>query len=246
MAGIKLALVGESGSGKSTSLFNLTEFGIPNVGLDPKETLILSPTNKELPVKGGRKLYPSNLKSISEGLRYITNLSAGAMVGIINSVGNSPEKDKPDLSFIKNIIIDDAQYLQSLYLMDKVDETGYGKFTETAVRAYNPIKAVNLLKRNDLIVVFIYHTEIDEKTGRIKIKTSGKMVDSSLGGLDGLFTTLLYSECKYDVVTGKVSYVLNTHNSGKNTCKSPLGMFTEDVIPNDLGMVCKTMRDFYS
>jgi ABC-type dipeptide/oligopeptide/nickel transport system ATPase component len=239
MGAIKVGVVGDSGSGKTTSIFNLVNFGYKNLGLKPSETVILSPTSKELPIKGANTLYPSHLLKISEGLRYIKNLSPDTINNILKEIDKNPKLG------IKQVIIDDAQYMQSLYLMDKVDETGYGKFTETAVRAYSPIKTANSLSTNDLIVIFIYHTETDSKSGKTKIKTSGQMVDSTLNGLDGFFTLLLYSECRLNIITNKVEYVFHTHNNGKNTCKSPIGMFTEDTIPNDLGLVCETIREFY-
>lgn len=233
----KVGIVGKSGSGKTTSIFNLTEFGVPNVGLKPEETVILSPTQKELPLKGADKLYPNNGSSIKEN-KYFTNLSPDAMITIMNAIDNNYPN-------IKNIIVDDAQYLQSLFLMNKAEEKGYDKFTQTALRAYNPIEFVNQLKRKDLIVIFIYHIEKDDNNNE-QIKTSGKMVETNLGGLDGLFTTLLYAECKMDYTINKVTYVFHTRNNGRNTCKTPLGMFKEDTIPNDLGLVVKTMREFYA
>lgn len=233
----KVGIVGKSGSGKTTSLFNLTEFGVLNVGLNPEETVILSPTQKELPVKGGNKLYPSNGASIKDN-KYFTNLNPEGMIKIMKAI----DENYPN---IKNIVIDDAQYLQSLFLMDKAEEKGYDKFTQTALRAYTPIHHVNNLKRKDLVVIFIYHVEKDDNQNE-QIKTSGKMVESTLGGLDGLFTTLLYSECKMDYVENKVVYIFHTHSNGRNTCKTPLGMFKDDTIPNDLGFVVKTIREFYS
>lgn len=69
-----------------------------------------------------------------------------------------------------------------------------------------------------------------------------KMVDEKLT-LEGLFSIVLYGK----IITGKdgnLEYVFQTHNDGANTCKSPLGMFEEDYIPNDLQIVIDAIKEY--
>ena len=40
--------------------------------------------------------------------------------------------------------------------------------------------------------------------------------------------------------------IFQTHNSGSDTVKSPLGMFETDLIDNDLKMVDDVMREYWS
>ena len=89
---------------------------------------------------------------------------------------------------------------------------------------------------NDTIVYFLHHTEKTE-TGKIKAKTSGKMLDNQLT-LEGLFSIVLL--CKTD---GKEHY-FETQSDGFTTCKSPMEMF-EPRIDNDLKKVDTTIREYY-
>ena len=52
----RVLILAPSGFGKSTSIGQLPEYGI--IGLDPKDTYIISVTSKPLPFKGSSKIYP--------------------------------------------------------------------------------------------------------------------------------------------------------------------------------------------
>ena len=89
---------------------------------------------------------------------------------------------------------------------------------------------------DDIIVYFLHHIQ-ETETGRIKAKTSGKMLDNQLT-LEGLFSIVLL--CKTD---GKEHY-FETQSDGFTTCKSPMEMF-EFKIDNDLKLVDTTIREYY-
>lgn len=94
-------------------------------------------------------------------------------------------------------------------------------------------------------VFFIFHQEKGED-GKLKIKTSGKLIDSAIY-LDGLFTTILYTKpVLEDFKTGKMKYQFMTQTDGESTCKSPVGMFPDKYIPNDLGYVKKMIYKYYN
>jgi len=58
--------------------------------------------------------------------------------------------------------------------------------------------------------------------------------------IEGLFNTVLLAH----VNQGKYTFL--THNlDGTTTVKSPIGMFADDEIPNDLKAVDETIRDYY-
>jgi len=40
-------------------------------------------------------------------------------------------------------------------------------------------------------------------------------------------------------------YMFQTHNSGADTVKSPIEMFKDDLIDNDLAAVDKVIREYY-
>ena len=63
-----------------------------------------------------------------------------------------------------------------------------------------------------------------------KAKTIGKMLDDKIT-VEGMFTIVL----KTEVVDGK--YLFRTHTNGKDTVKSPIGLFDTTEIDNDLKLV---------
>lgn len=136
----------------------------------------------------------------------------------------------------KKYVIDDSQFLMAFALFNKVKETGYNKFTEIAVDFKNLIDFVIKEMPSDTIVYFLHHTETNEN-GKIKAKTSGKMLDNQLT-LEGLFTIVLLAK-----TDGKEHY-FETQSDGFTTCKSPMDML-DLKIDNDLKMVDEKIREYY-
>ena len=134
------------------------------------------------------------------------------------------------------IVIDDFQGLLVTQFMGRVKEKGYDKYTEMAYGYYNVIRAVQSLPPEKR-VYFLSHIERDQH-GNEKVKTIGKLLDEKIT-VEGLFTIVL----KTLVMDNK--YFFQTHNSGSDTVKSPLDMFSDDLIPNDLYEVDKVICEFY-
>ena len=136
----------------------------------------------------------------------------------------------------KSIVIDDSTYLMTGEYMRTAKVTGYQKFTDMALNYYTLVKAAAALP-SDKIVYFMGHSDTDAN-GNEKFKTIGKMLDEKVT-LEGMFTIVL----KTVVTDGK--YQFSTRNSGQDTVKTPLGMFNDVLIDNDLAMVDKTIREYY-
>ena len=157
----------------------------------------------------------------------------------LNKIDNAKYTDivgRLKLNKLKAYVIDDSQYLMAFEMFDKAKETGYNKFTDVALHFRNLIDFIIKDTPNDVIVYFLHHIEQTE-TGKIKAKTSGKMLDNQLT-LEGLFSIVLL--CKTD---GKEHY-FETQSDGYTTCKSPMEMF-EAKINNDLKFVDTTIREYY-
>ena len=136
----------------------------------------------------------------------------------------------------KTYVIDDSQYLMAFEMFDRAKEVGYNKFTDVALNFRNLVDFVIKEISADTIVYFLHHIETTD-SGKIKAKTSGKMLDNQLT-LEGLFSIVLL--CKND---GQEHY-FETQSDGYSTCKSPMGMF-DLKIDNDLKMVDTTIREYY-
>lgn len=223
-----VGIAGQSGSGKSTSIRNL----------NPKETFIISVLGKPLPFPGAKKKY-TKLKK--EGNKYVGNLYVSNKTDKIVNILTVISKTMPH---IKNVVIDDANYLMACEAMDRSDEKGYDKFTQMAKHYYDVLMFTSSL-RDDLKVFFLTHTENvgDVINPQIKVKTLGKMLDSTLN-VDGLFTYLLYTELVEDS-NGDTQHVFRTRTlKGEDTCKTPMGVFSDLYIPNDLQIVAEAIDKY--
>lgn len=141
-----------------------------------------------------------------------------------------------DATSKKVIIIDDAQYIMSFQYMRRIKENGWDKWNDIQGDFFNIIQHCDELPA-DTIVYILSHIQRDEE-GREKLKTMGKMLDEKIT-LEGLFTVVL----KTSVADGEYCFI--TQNSGKDTVKSPIGMFDSYAIDNDLKYVDTKIRNYY-
>ena len=136
----------------------------------------------------------------------------------------------------KAIVIDDATYLMTNEFMRGAKTTGYQKFTDMALNFWTLIQTAIRLP-DDKVIYFMGHVDLDQN-GNEKFKTIGKLLDEKVT-LEGLFTVVL----KTVVTDGK--YQFSTHTNGADTVKSPMGMFSENLIDNDLKMVDSAIRVYW-
>jgi hypothetical protein len=134
------------------------------------------------------------------------------------------------------IVIDDAQYLMANAFMRRAKETGYQKFSDIALDFWNLVRQVVDLPA-EKVVYFLGHTEVDT-FGNVKFKTIGKMLDDKIT-VEGMFTIVLRTR----VADGK--FYFSTVNDGTDTVKTPMEMFSEAYIDNDLAIVDAAIRDYY-
>lgn len=156
---------------------------------------------------------------------------------VVNSTNYEQIKASLRRNSLKAYAIDDSQYLMVFEEFNRAKESGYGKFTDMAQNFYQLVQTAIRDTTDDTVVYFLHHTEVDE-TGRIKAKTVGKMIDSKLT-LEGLFPVVLLTG------TDGTNYWFETQSDGYTTTKSPLGMFPEKRIENDLKAVDAAIRDYW-
>jgi hypothetical protein len=137
----------------------------------------------------------------------------------------------------KAIVIDDSQYLLVNELFDRTYEKGYDKFTSIALNFRNLIHWVNIGLPEDVTVYFLHHTQLDD-FGNIKAKTIGKMLDEKLT-VEGCFDVVLMTERNQD------GWWFRTATTGNDPVKAPMEMFSDELIPNDLAVVDKAIREYY-
>lgn len=219
-------ILGGSGNGKSTSIKTL----------DPDETIIVNVLGKRLPFKGSNSMYNSEKKNL---------FKVSSWSKIIELLG----KISKGLPNIHNIVIDDAIYVMRNEFFDRSSERGYDKYNELADHFRKIIQSCSNL-RDDINVFMLLHIEEKESDGGIrgyKASTVGKLLDKLYDPLENV-TMTLFCEPQFDEA-GKPTYGFYTHKIRVDgieiPAKTPDGMFEEDFIPNDLGLVVKTMNEYY-
>ena len=183
--GLKIGVIGEPTKGKSASIMPNENLGLK--GLNPAETVILSFSGKQLPVKGANSLYPRDLK-ISEGGRFLHVKDVKSVPSIVKFISEK----RPE---IKNIVMEDAQYSMANEFMARAKESGYGRFTDIGVNFAAWMTAVEN-SREDLYCYIIWHPE-KNSSGDYQMKTVGKMVQDYLTP-EGLLDIILYADCEKD------------------------------------------------
>lgn len=137
----------------------------------------------------------------------------------------------------KSIVIDDATYLMVNEFMRTAKQTGYQKYTDMAC-SFNSLIEIASSLPDDKIVYFMGHSD-QADDGREHFKTIGKMLDNYVT-VEGRFTIVL----KTVVQDGR--YMFSTQNNGQDTVKSPMGMFAQPLIDNDLKFVDNAIREYWS
>lgn len=142
----------------------------------------------------------------------------------------------------KSIVIDDAGYLITNQFMRKHSNAGGGNgvytlYNEIADNFWTLTEQIKKLP-DDRIVYIMMHEEKND-FGDVKPKTIGKLIDDKVC-LEGLFAIVLRAK-KVDN-----NYLFFTQSTDNDVAKSPIGMFNELFIPNDLKEVDNIIREFYN
>lgn len=230
-----VGIIGPSGSGKSTSFFPEEELGI--IGLNPKETFVINVAGKPFPFKGWRRAYiPMNTEN-PQG-NYFNTEDAGVIVRTMLYINeNRPE--------IKNIVIDDFQYLMAFEFVEKALRKDWEKWNEIAMHCMQVLNTGRKLRSDIKTFVLAHSEDVEVGFGNVikKIKTVGKMVDEKVE-LPGLFTVLLFTKTVWNDTAKKSTYQFVTNQDNVYPAKSPFGMFKDMYIPNDLGYVAACIDEY--
>lgn len=177
---------------------------------EPEEIGIFNVASKPLPFR--KKLRVAN----------------GATYNLIYEILSKPR--------LNAYIIDDSQYLLAFEFFDRALEKGYDKFTQMALNFNDLIQFVINRTPPGCIVYFLHHTE-ETKSGTLKAKTIGNMLDEKLT-VEGLFSVVLLCRAAKD------RHYFMTQSEGVSTAKSPMEMFPAEI-DNDLKLVDTAIREYW-
>ena len=208
-----ILIMGESGSGKTTSLRNLP----------PKQTLYLDADGKGLSWRGWRKQYNRAEKNYA---------AMQDPKDILCMMEKARDADR-----IKYIVIDTINGVMLESEMSRINEKGYGKWSDLAGDVYDIVQMTNRM-RDDQTVIILGHSEtITQDDGYMftRLKTNGRKLEKIV--LESKFNIVLHA------VQKEQTYVLKTRGMN-TTAKTPMGMFDTDEIENDIMIVLKAMEDY--
>ena len=218
-----VGIVGATGTGKSTAIKHL----------NPEETYIINVAKKELPFRGSEKLYNTENKNYKE-------------IEDANEISRQLRIISDKAPHIKNIIIEDSNYIMGFNMVSKATEVGFTKFSVMAKDMVDLFRTARQL-RDDITVFYLTHPEeIMDGSDVIgyKIKTAGKLIDNQVL-LEGLLTVCLYTLVE-EGKDGTATYQFVTNRYRKFPAKSPDGMFQEVKIPNNLQIVADSLTNYYN
>lgn len=187
--------------------------------LDPSKCLLIQPVRKPLPFrnKGWHELSKNQPGNV-----FVAPDPKNILIAMRRSSAEI-------------IIVDDFQYILANQFMARRNERSFDKFTEIGGSGFDLAKTASELAENKRVYI-LGHTQTED--GYTRIKTLGKLLDDKIV-VEGMFTTVLRT------VVENGSYYFSTQNSGSDTVKSPMGMFDQKLIENDLSQVDKKICDYY-
>lgn len=219
-----ITVVGDSGSGKSTSIRTL----------DPSKTFVINTLNKSLPFPGSAKIYSPDKKNIGATTNYTT------IVETLKTISDN----KPE---IKHVVIDDAGYIMNTEMFDRAAEKGYDKFTIIAQHMYFILNTAKSL-REDLDIVLMFHMDeeiVDGLRIKRKIKLPGRMIEERFNPTH-LSTVVAFTHVEYHKDKDEEYFFVVRKTPEYELAKTPMGMFEEKMIPNDLNLLLTKVREYYS
>ena len=234
----RILVLAKSGFGKTFSMGQVPELN--HVGLDPKETYVISVTSKPLTFPKSRELYKVAEKGkVATGNRYISN-NPEEIATLLEQLLQSP---------YNNIVVVDFNYLMQDYYMDNALKGGWDTPKKIGYFMGKIFSAIEKYGDSDKNIIILAHgEEVPQQDGRIylKMKTTGKMVDEYVTP-EGKFDVTLVGRSRFDAGQKKiVKEFITNEDEFTSSPKSPYGMFPELYIPNDLGLVVAKVNEYYN
>lgn len=214
---IACMILGQSGTGKTASLRNL----------DPAHTLLIQAVKKPLPFRSKGWTW-FDKEGNPHGNIFVTD-QATTIIKLMRGTKRSV------------IVLDDFQYILANEFMRRVldKESGnaaFAKYNEIAHNAWSILMAASQLADGfglDAARVVLLGMPKD-----VNALVIGKLLDEKIT-IEGLLTIVLRTA----VINGQ--YLFSTRNSGADTVKTPMGLFEDEHIENDLAAADAAIYSYY-
>jgi len=213
-----IAIVGHSGSGKSTALRNL----------DLKTTYILDLERKGFPFR---------------------NASRFNIIPVENANAFPRELDKVLKEDNCEVVVVESftKYVEQVHTLATNSFKGYDiwSFYNRTIR-----NMLDSIKNDKATIIF---TAVDDivkipqitggETSHRRVKVQGKVHE---GAIEKEFLMVLFTEVRKNEKTEEMEYFFQTNTDGVTSAKTPMGMFDELLIPNDIVTVLEKAEEYYA
>ncbi len=228
-----VGIFGGSGDGKTTSTiinpdgkFEFTKEGYK--GMNPATHFIINLDKKELP-------FPNNMWSKEKG-NYIATDDFATILAAITHCAKDPK--------IKSVSLDTLNsYLTFKEFNDRKKMT-FDQWRDLTLDIVELIDICNNKLRGDQIAYLFGHIEIVTKpdgTDEKVLATIGKKLKKIFP--ESLLPIVLFTNVD-NGIDGDNEFSFETRKN-KSSSKTPIGMFTDFLIPNSLKLVDSTIREYY-
>jgi len=213
-----IAIVGHSGSGKSTSLRNL----------DPKTTYILDLERKGFPFRNANRF------------NVIPVENANAFPRLLEK---ALKEDDCETIVVESF----TKYVEQVNTLATNSFKGYDiwAFYNRTIR-----NMLDSIKNDKATIIF---TAVDDivkipqitggESSHRRVKVQGKVHE---GAVEKEFLMVLFTEVRKNEKTEKMEYFFQTNTDGVTSAKTPMGMFDEQLIPNDIVTVLEKVEEYYA
>jgi hypothetical protein len=225
-----ILIIGPSGSGKTTSFRNL----------DRDTTEFINIEEKHLPFP--RKFKYMHRPMVIEGREPDSDLDPAVVLSNFRkSMSDAIKNPKSDL-----IVVDSFYQWDSLVLSYNRQTqrnydiyNGHNEAVKKILVRYKACGKPMVWTALDDVLTVKTAEEVDVYARRAKVY--GRECE---GSIESAFTIVLWMEMVKQP-NGKLKYFFRTHGDGVSSAKTPMGMFEEDLIDNDLQMVLDRIWEFY-
>ena len=218
---IPILILGESGTGKSTALRNF----------EKGQCAVVNVLGKPLPFRG--KLDVVDIPSKEAEYKAARGVKPLKIDLVRAYLFNDQHGEKA-------VAVDDFGYCITDMFMrwtvgDEKFKDQFDVYKQIAGKVWNLMCDVMADGRVDRIAYFMMHTETDN-SGNVIPMTVGKLLNEKVN-IRGICTCIFQSTVAGD----EYRFVTN----GGNPAKSPMGMFAEREVDNDLHAIDATIREYY-
>lgn len=213
-------IVGPSGSGKSTSLRNM----------NPETTAIINAEREPLPFRNNNQF---KLMRGCENLGEFRKLFESAL-----------DSEKVETIVIETFTaVTEFAYKQIVRDVEKIDDNVFAAWSEYKQKLHDFLL---MGKNSGKYVVFLGHDDsiLDHKK---RITKTIDVQGSLKGRVEKEFNIVLWTKVidVDSVPKNEPRHYFVTNSDGMNKAKTPMGMFDELYIPNDLNQVIETIKQYY-